>query len=283
MEVGETVRTARSDPLLPMQATIVDRKEEYCGCVTLYLTSSQGIFSWSPGQFLMVTNSGRGEVPLSISGGDEGGEYICVTVDGVGPVTKGLCTQSIGQTVGIRGPYGHGWPLEFIEGRHLCIIAGGVGIAPLRPVIQRIAANQGADETLTILLGATFPSSLLYSDELDLLSSLPRIIVRTIVNERDSIWSGRIGMVTDLIESLSRNNPPDIFFLCGPEPMMTHAAIELVGRQVNPENIYLSLERSMHCGVGWCGSCQFGPLLLCRDGPIVSWAKAGDLLSIAEV
>jgi NAD(P)H-flavin reductase len=138
MELAESYEMARSDPLLPVQATIVARKKEYRNCVTLSLASTGGRFSWRPGQFLMVTNPGRGEVPLSISGGDRGGEFVCVTVVGVGPVTKGVCNQSIGQTVGIRGPYGHGWPIDIIQGKHVCIIAGGVGIAPLRPVIQRI-------------------------------------------------------------------------------------------------------------------------------------------------
>jgi NAD(P)H-flavin reductase len=283
MELAESYKMARSDPLLPVQATIVARKKEYRDCVTLSLALSRGRFSWNPGQFFMVTNPGRGEVPLSISGGDDQGNFVCVTVDGVGPVTKGLCTQLIGQTVGIRGPYGHGWPIDIIQGKHVCIIAGGVGIAPLRPVIQRIAANQPEGATATIFLGAPSPSSLLYLNELDQLSSSPAIELETIVNEADSSWSGSTGIVTDLFDLLDPNNLPDIFFLCGPEPMMTHAAIDLISRQVDPATIYLSLERCMHCGVGWCGRCQFGPLLLCRDGPIVSWAKVSKLLSIAEI
>ena len=283
MKHAETYQTVQISPLVPIPATIIARKEESPDCVTLSIAPSKANISWSAGQFLMVTNPGRGEVPLSISGGDEDGKFVCVTVEGVGPVTKGLCAQSIGQTVGIRGPYGYGWPIEIIPGKHLCIIAGGVGIAPLRPVIKSIVDKRRADEKLTIFYGATSPSSLLYLDELNYLSTSPEIVVRTIVNKRDSIWSGRTGIVTDLLDTLDLNNLPDICFLCGPEPMMTHSAIELINRKVDPETIYLSLERCMHCGVGWCGSCQFGPLLLCRDGPIVSWAKVCDLLSIAEI
>lgn len=283
MQLNDLNINEENDSLLPRKGTILARGEEYPSCVTLRVTSFEKGGAWQPGQFFMVTVPGRGEVPISVSGGDSKSGYFDLTIVGVGPVTRALCELGSGQSLGLRGPYGRGWPINDLRGTKLLLVAGGVGIAPLRAALQSLIADDLLVSSVTTLLGVRTHSSLLFLDELERGATDDRIKVKVIVAEGSAEWAGPIGVVTDLIDDISGVDLPDTVFLCGPEPMMIRAAGLLIQRGIGPHQIYLALERSMHCGVGWCGRCQLGPFLLCRDGPVLSWDRVSRYLLCAEV
>jgi NAD(P)H-flavin reductase len=181
-------------------------------------------------------------------------------------------------TVGVRGPFGTGWELPGAAGLDLLVVAGGIGLAPLRPLVRDALAAPGRYGRLSVLIGAREPGGLLYTEEV---RSWPAAL--TIVDRPDARWPGDVGVVTALLDRVPFDPPSTAAFVCGPEPMIRAAAGELVHRGVGPDRIRVSLERNMHCATGHCGHCQLGPLLLCRDGPVVSWTVAQPLLMVREL
>ncbi|MEE8486194.1 MAG: FAD/NAD(P)-binding protein [Acidimicrobiia bacterium] len=185
-----------------------------------------------------------------------------------------------GEIVGIRGPFGTGWPLT--EGKDLVIVAGGIGLAPVRPLIYHALANRDQYFCLGLAYGARAPSELLYRDELSEWSD-QEINVQVTVDKGDDTWRGSIGVVTPLISRLHCETEETVAVICGPEVMMKVAARALNDRGVPRENIYLTLERNMKCGIGLCGHCQFGPRFICKDGPVVSYAQVAQQLRIGSL
>lgn len=279
----ESLLNRAAHPLLPISATVIERCEEFAECVTLTVKAHETILSWEPGQFFMVSMPGVGEVPLSVSGWGPDDTSMQFTILAVGPVTRRLCDQPEGTTIGIRGPFGTGWPLEALSGHDVLLIAGGLGMAPLRPVVLSIIERPMSAASLTILCGARTPSSLLFGCDLGEWERTAGVSVTSVVERPCRTWQGRQGIVTDLIGEAEFSPSYTVAFICGPEEMMRTSARMLEDQGVPVDQIYLAMERNMQCGVGWCGRCQLGPLLICRDGPVVSFDRVGELLTIPRV
>lgn len=277
-EFGETT------PLVPRSFRLMNKSEETPDTVTLVFEDleADGVV-FSPGQFMMIYVFGVGEVPISIAGNPHAPQLVVHTVRAVGPVTDALWRLEPGEVVGMRGPYGTGWPLDAAQGRDLLIVTGGIGLAPLRPAIIE-ALNRRADlRSLSLLYGARTPEDLLYKDDLLGWESSPEIEVEVSVDRASSDWWGDVGLVTQLISRISFNPLNTVGFVCGPEVMMRVVGRDLRDHGVPAPNIYLSMERNMKCAVGFCGHCQYGRDLLCRTGPIGSFDDLGDRMNVGEI
>jgi len=236
-----------------------------------------------PGQFNMLYAFGVGEVPISISGQSAPAGGLVHTVRGVGPVSIALCRSKRGDVLGVRGPFGQGWPIHAATGRDIVIVAGGIGLAPLRPAIEQLLAQRDLYGRVVLLYGGRTPHDLLYQRELGGWRSRFDVEVEITVDTAGVGWRGYVGLVTTLIPRSLFDPSEAIAFVCGPEVMMRFTVAELQDRGVSPESIYISMERNMKCGVGFCGHCQFGPTFICKDGPVFRYDQAAPLLRIREV
>jgi NAD(P)H-flavin reductase len=217
----------------------------------------------------MLYALGAGEVPISISAIPSGDGQLVHTVRAVGAVTRRLCAARSGDVVGVRGPFGRGWPLEEAEGRDVVVVAGGLGMAPLRPVVHALLERRDRYGRVSLLCGGRSPAELLYRDELERWRRDGSIDVGLIVDAPDREWDGEVGVVTRLIRRAAFDPANAVAMTCGPEVMMRFAASALLERGMPAPAIWLSLERSMQCATGHCGHCQLGPLFVCKDGPVV--------------
>ncbi|AKK27314.1 FAD/NAD(P)-binding protein [Mycobacterium sp. EPa45] len=237
-----------------------------------------------PGQFMMMYAFGIGEVAISVSGLTDGTDAtITHTIRSVGAVSRALHDAQPGTVIGMRGPFGTDWGLRAAATRDLVIVAGGVGLAPLRPVILGVLADRDAYGTVTLIAGARSRGDFLYGDELQRWADDGAIDVHLTVDVPVQGWSGEIGFVTEPLRRLPLRAANTTAFLCGPESMMRNGAVELMRKGLAANSIRVSLERNMQCGIGWCGHCQLGPLLLCRDGPVVGYDVAEPLLAVKEL
>jgi NAD(P)H-flavin reductase len=215
-----------------------------------------------PGQFFMLSLPGVGEAPISVASGT--GRNMEFTIRSIGKVTSKLENE---KKIGIRGPYGNGWPWE--EYDEILAIAGGIGIPPIRSLIQ-VIADKGEADKLEVLYGAKLPSDIVYRNEIDDWKRKIRFLLT--VDNGDSTWNGRTGFVTSLIResTVSRNAAA---FVIGPPLMMKNSVLELVANGFSEDRIFLSLERRMECGIGVCGHCNLGEFYVCEDGPIFNYSK----------
>jgi NAD(P)H-flavin reductase len=227
----------------------------------------------------MIYAFGIGEVPISVSG--QPGGTLVHTVRAVGPVTEAICSAEPGATLGIRGPLGNSWPIEAAAGSDVLVVAGGIGLAPLRPVLYRTLANRAAYGRVVLLYGSRTPADLLYTDELE--SWRDTIGVDLTVDAADGSWTGKVGVVPKLIAGAEFDPASAHAFVCGPEIMMRFAAQALDERGVPSDRIHVSLERNMRCGVGHCGHCQLGPTLICLDGPVYTYGDIEPLLAVRNL
>jgi len=265
----------------PLSYRVVERRVETADTATLTLAPTNGgVGRWTPGQFTMVYAFGVGEVPISISGGN--GERICHTVRDVGAVTHAIATAPAGTVLGLHGPYGQGWDLPSAQGRDLVILAGGIGLAPLRPVITQALAHRDRFGRVVVLVGARTPADLLFSQEYGAWRAAGAQVLVT-VDRAQRGWRGAVGVVTTQLERARFAPASAVAFVCGPELMMRFAARDLGRLGVPDQAIRVSLERNMQCATGRCGHCQLGPMLVCRDGPVTDWARAAPLLSVKEL
>jgi NAD(P)H-flavin reductase len=270
------------DVMVPLPYHVVRRKRETVGVWTLELEPVQrAIEPIRPGQFTMLYAFGVGEVPISTSGSP--GERLVHTIRAAGAVTRALCAVRPGDVVGVRGPFGNAWPLERARGKDLVIVAGGIGLPPLRPVVYDALAHRGGYGHLVILYGGRSPADLLFRPELERWRSRLDVTLDVTVDTAGPEWHGRVGVVTKLIPRAPFDPGNTLAMIVGPEIMMRYAAEALVARDVPAERIYLSMERTMRCGVGLCGHCQLGPTLICRDGPVYTWPALEPLLRVAEL
>jgi NAD(P)H-flavin reductase len=236
-----------------------------------------------PGQFNMLYLFGIGEVPISISGDPARPRPTVHTLRAVGAVTRGLAALAKGAVVGLRGPFGTGWPMAAARGHDVVIIGGGIGLAPLRPAIYHILAHRRDYGRVTILHGARSPRDLLHTKELERWRSRFDLEVEVTVDRAAPGWHGRVGVVTILLGRAGFDPPATVAMACGPEVMMRYAVRELVRKGVPDEQIWVSLERNMKCAVGFCGHCQFGPTFVCKDGPVFPHPRVASLLGTREV
>ncbi|MCB0923201.1 MAG: FAD/NAD(P)-binding protein [Mycobacterium sp.] len=236
----------------------------------------------APGQFMMLHAFGVGEIAISVCGLGRPGE-ILHTIRAVGAVSAALCAAEPGSTVGVRGPYGTTWGLDSAAGRDLVIVAGGVGLAPLRPVLTGALEHRDRYGRVILIAGARSQREFLYAAELAAWQQDPRLEMHQTVDVPIHGWVGETGLVTEPLRRLSLDPGQTVAFLCGPESMMRHSAMALIRKGVAAQDIRVSLERNMQCGLAWCGHCQLGPLLLCRDGPVVGYDVAAPLLDCREL
>ena len=237
-----------------------------------------------PGEFMMMYAFGIGEIAISVSGvPSDTVAFITHTIRSVGAVSRALHDAQPGTVIGMRGPFGTNWGLADAVGRDLVIVAGGVGLAPLRPVVLGALADRDRFGTVTLIAGARARDDFLFAEELQHWARDGSIDVHVTVDVPVQGWPGEVGFVTEPLRRVPMRPDRTTAFLCGPEPMMRNGANELLRKGVTANNIRVSLERNMQCGIGWCGHCQLGPLLLCRDGPIVGYDVAEPLLRIKEL
>jgi len=246
---------------------------------TLSLAPVQGdVPAVAPGQFTMLYAFGVGEVPISVSG-----PPLVQTIRAVGPVTRALCASRPGTVLGVRGPYGTSWPVEQAKGRDVLIVAGGVGLPPVRPALDHVLGHRSDYGRVVLLYGARTPQDLVFARELERWRSRLDVDVDVTVDAATGGWHGKVGVVTTLIPRAGIDPDETAAFVVGPEVMMRFTARALIDAGLAPEAIWLSMERSMHCGVGLCGHCQYGPYLVCRDGAVFPYPAIEPYLGIREL
>ena len=226
---------------------------------------------------------GVGELPISISGDPADSKSLTYTVRSVGPATQALVNRQPGQSLGVRGPFGAGWPIEQAQGRDVLVVAGGIGLAPLRPVIYHVLSHKEQYGRLVILYGARSPRDMLYRKEMAAWARQKDTQVLSTVDYGGVSWRGRVGVVTSLFKFLRLQPSRTTAMVCGPETMMRFVARELAVKGLRSPDLYLSMERNMKCGVGLCGHCQWGPHFICKDGPVFPYAKIAPLLDRYEL
>ena len=274
------------EPMLPRPCRV--RRREHVGpdTWTMELDPPGGALPFAPGQFNMLYAFGVGEAAISISGDPARPDTLVHTVRAVGAVSRALCEAGRGATVGVRGPYGTAWPLPERGGTDVLLVAGGLGLAPLRPVVHALLARleQGhrAPRRAALLVGARTPEHLPFADELPRWRARGLEVVAS-VDAADASWSGDVGPVTRMLERLDLDPGAATALICGPELMMRYTARGLLDMGLPAGHIHLSLERSMKCAIGLCGHCQLGPALLCRDGPVFDLDTVGGLLEVNEL
>jgi anaerobic sulfite reductase subunit B len=235
----------------------------------------------APGQFVMVYRFGVGEVPISVSGASGVPGPVVLTIRDVGAVTKAVCASEPGAVLGLRGPFGNAWPVGDAADGDVIVVAGGIGLAPLRPVILHVLGRRADYDDVTLLYGARTPADLLYTGELERWRG--DVAVGVTVDSAGDGWNGHVGVVTKLLAGVDVGPDRTTAFVCGPEIMMRFAVEALLARGLAPERIHLSMERDMHCGVGLCGHCQLGPTLICRDGPVYTYAELAPWMEVRRL
>ena len=258
-------------------AEVTATRAETRDVVTLTLAvDDPALTATRPGQFVIAGLPGLAAPPISVSRIEPG--LLDLTIRAAGPATTALTRLPAGATVGLRGPFGRPWPLDTALGRDVVLVAGGIGMAPLRPVLEAILAERDRYAAVRLIVGTKTPPDRLYVDELARLARRADVDLRQTVDRPDATWTGPVGLVTLLLAPDERLAPGAVAFVCGPERMMTPVGRSLERLGVPPERVWLSLERNMQCGIGLCGHCQLGSLFVCRDGPVFSLAELGDRL-----
>ncbi|WP_306322079.1 MULTISPECIES: FAD/NAD(P)-binding protein [unclassified Streptomyces] len=266
---------------VPVPYQVVERWDETQDTVTLRLAPTDTPLSrFAPGQFAMVYAFGVGEIPVSVSAIATAGDGLAHTIRAVGAVSTALCGKQVGDVVGLRGPFGTSWGEEKALGHDLLVVAGGIGLAPLLPLIQHATRTPEAFGRTNLLIGARTPSDLICRTET---GTWATAYTGVTVDHPDTAWRGEIGLVTRLLDGARFDPAQSTAFVCGPEPMIRATARDLVHRGVTPDRIRVSLERNMRCATGHCGHCQLGPVLLCRDGPVLGYDRAEPLMSVREL
>lgn len=274
-----------SSAMAPVPYRVRSKVVENADSVTLCLEPTVTELSAPrPGEFMMIYAYGVGEIAISVSGDPTVTDgTITHTIRAVGKVSAAVCAAQPGSTLGLRGPFGTSWGLEEAGGRDLVVVAGGVGLAPLRPVVLGALADRDRYGRLVVIVGARAQREFLYSAELQRWQQDSRLELHQTVDVPVQGWLGETGFVTEPLGRLSLAGGRVTAFLCGPEPMMRFGAQALLQKGVAAPDIRVSLERNMQCGIGWCGHCQLGPLLVCRDGPVVGYDVARPLLDVKEL
>jgi NAD(P)H-flavin reductase len=275
------------DSWMPVPARIIGVRQENFNTRTFQLQIVDPVlrqaYRWSPGQFNMIWAPGVGEAAISISSDPEETESLSHTIRVVGSVTRAVTRLGEGGMVGLRGPFGHGWPMEKLTGREVVIVSGGIGLAPLRPVIYWLLRHRAQYRRVVLLYGCRTPEDRLYSAELADWSSHRAIDVLFTVDNATSGWVGPVGVVTRLLQRIRVNAEHTTVLVCGPRILNRVAAWNFLQLHVPADQVYVSLERNMNCGFGRCGHCQYGPKFVCRDGPVFGFDQIADIFAKEEI
>jgi NAD(P)H-flavin reductase len=269
--------------MLPAPARVLRAARETADVVTLTFEGAAGGSRFAAGQFNMVYAFGIGEVPLSISGDPARPEVVVHTVRAIGAVTEAICRVRRNGILGLRGPYGRPWPLADAKGQDVLLVAGGLGLAPLRPAILHLLAHHGDYGRVSLLVGARTPEDLLFRRDLARWRKRRDLELLITVDRAPPDWKEDAGVVTALLPRAGLRPERAVAFVCGPEVMMRFTVRELGRLGLEDRRIHLSLERNMKCAVGFCGHCQFGPSFICKDGPVLSYERIRDLFWLREV
>ncbi len=270
------------DAMRPLFRPVVDAWDETDDTFNIEV-EMPARWEFQPGQFNMLYAFGIGEAPISISGTIPATDRIIHTIREVGAVTGALHRLRPGDQVGVRGPFGTGWPVQAAEGHDVVIVAGGIGLAPLRPVMLHVLGHRDRYQRVALLYGARSPGDLLFDEQLAEWRSRFDLEVEVTVDSATRRWRGPVGVVTRLIERVEFDPDGTTAMVCGPEVMMRFSARALLDAGVPAGNVYLSTERNMQCGIGLCGHCQLGPYFTCKAGPVLSFAQLEPLMSVPEV
>lgn len=273
-----------ADPMIPAKMRVKKFFWETEDVYTIILEPDEAgrEFRFKPGQFNMLYAFGVGESAISICSDSSKTNSVTHTIHKVGTVTNVLSRLKKGDVIGLRGPFGSSWPVEQAKGKDVCIVCGGIGLAPLRPSIYYIFKHRKKYGKVSILYGARTPRDLLYRVELEEWSKKHDVKIEVTVDRADSTWRGHVGVVTTLIDHMNCDPGKTIAMVCGPEIMMKYSIDELIRRGMNENNVYLSMERNMKCAVGFCGHCQYGPNFICKDGPVFTFSSIKNIFDIEE-
>jgi NAD(P)H-flavin reductase len=282
--VAEKKAPARAFPMVPRPFRVVANRRQTADTVTLTLAPEDAQpLAFAAGQFAMLGAFGAGEAPISISGDPAQQDLLEHTIRDVGGVTRVLCGAAPGDLLTVRGPYGTGWDVRDGIGGDVVIVAGGIGLAPLRPAIVEVLANRDAYDRVVVMYGARSPGERLFLGDLDdWLRSPGDIHAFITVDQAGGDWHGRVGLVTSLIPMARFDPERTLALVCGPEVMMRFTAAALMDSGVSADRIRVSLERNMECGIGLCGHCQLRELFICTDGPVFSYDRVAGLMTLRE-
>lgn len=263
------------NPFSPLQTVIKDIKQEThdIKTYTMEFENGAGSLNYEPGQFNMLSIPGVGECAVSLSSNPNGNGEFKHTIRAVGRVTGVLAAMNKGAVVGIRGPYGTTWPMDNLKGQNVIVVAGGIGIAPLRPVIYSVLENLGDYKSLNILYGAKKVEDMLFRDEFDSWEKQGANLLLTLDAGDQNEWPYHTGVVTTLFDKLEFSPSDSTALLCGPDIMMKFSTVDLLKQGFSTEQVYLSLERRMDCAVQMCGHCMLGHFFVCKDGPVFSYKE----------
>jgi sulfhydrogenase subunit gamma (sulfur reductase) len=273
-----------NNPLLPYLGKLVEVRDIATEIklfrVEMLNGGGEAFHDYKPGQFAFVSAFGVGEAPFGIANiPNDGAATLDFAINRLGSVTTDLHELGVGDVVGVRGPMGNGFPMDKFKGKNLVVIGGGIGGAPLRPVIQTVMANRSDYGEFIILWAARNPSLLVFTDEYDQWRATRNTELHLTVDQADSTWKEGVGLITQLLEKVAPSPRNSITITCGP-PIMIHFVNRVLVDKLNfkPEQNYVTLEARMHCGIGKCGRCNLGTKLVCVDGPVFTMAEVGALL-----
>ena len=267
---------------LPMQAEVVEVIQETPSIVTLRLhlldAEAHAAYEFLPGQFNMLYLYGVGEVPISIVSDPKDHHLFDHTIRAVGRVTQMLTRLQPGDRIGVRGPYGRGWPVQLVSQRDLLLVTGGLGCAPVVSVINYVQRRRDRFGRLIIMQGVKHSADLLWSKSYEKWAKQPNTQVVVTADKTGRGWPWNTGQITELFDDVEFDPNNCLVMMCGPEGMMVAAADTLIGRGVPEGEIWLSMERNMKCAIGQCGHCQYGASFVCKDGPVFCYSRMRTLL-----
>jgi NAD(P)H-flavin reductase len=273
------------DPMLPQPYRVQRVRREIPDTFTLELEPEEGVEipPFASGQFNMLYVFGVGEIPISISGDPARRRPLVHTTRAVGTVSKAMHELQPEDVIGVRGPFGSHWPIERALGKDVVIVAGGIGLAPLRSAMYQAISHREKYGKVALLYGARTPEDILYRREVEHWRAHFDLEVYVTVDHATGKWRGSVGVVTKLIPMAPFDPRNTVAMICGPEVMMRFTAAELEKRGVAADDIFVSMERNMKCAIGQCGHCQYGPHFICKDGPVFQYSHVRDLLTTWEI
>lgn len=269
--------SSQPNPYQPQEAVILERIQETSDLFTLRLKFTdqeiQDNYEFEPGQFNMLYLYGVGEIAISIVSDPEDSHVIDHTIRVLGRVTRGMEKLQAGDRIGLRGPYGRGWPMLESTDRDIVIVTGGLGCAPVVSAINYIAQRRNQFDRLNIVQGVKHSSDLIWKERYDNWRELPDTKVLLAADVGESLWPWHVGPVTVLFDQLEFDPDNVSVMICGPEGMMRATCYHMLGKKVDASQLFLSMERNMQCAIGHCGHCQYGSSFICKDGPVISYDK----------
>jgi NAD(P)H-flavin reductase len=265
------------NPFQPFPVTITKIIDETPTIKTFVLDLQGNKFSFDAGQFIELTIPGIGEAPFTPSSSPYVKDTLEMTIMKVGRATSSLFDMKVGDSLGVRGPFGKRYPIEEFEKREVLIFGGGVGLAPLRSLFLALAENIKKYGKIYIKYGARTPQDIVYKELLPEWKTWKGVDIDLTVDVGDNSWKGKTGVVTVLLDDSLTNTQDMVAVVCGPPIMMKFGTLKLLEKGFDPKNIYLSMEKNMSCGIGQCGHCRCGKYFVCKDGPVLTWDQVKDI------